>query len=798
MTGFRTSPLSKEGLEHAQVTLRERDIVDINILTQEVTLANKTKYQLNFKVLLGDKSCKIRKTAVYNLAKAQAERIEDGGSSDTVYRHYISFSSYVRFCDKEDIDPFSKAGFLSYCGRDGELARLVALKIKPVDYIYLYENGAEVGLKESSASGFKSDTTQCLIAAKVFNPRWDRDTLQFKGNKSPVTPYSQKEFNSLLRHLQLVFFSITSQLIASKEKDEHLEKVTTVIDELENGEFVTIDLHDTAPKRGNMKTNHQSPFNIAMSAGYLLFCHYSSFNTTSILNVCHPIKLVEDRKLNRTTKYVSIRAWKSRANKVVEGVFSQEPIIDDGYVNLEIDKRDGLTFINTLSKLSELFNPQFNNEPNPPLLYSLSNKDGVKPLHLQMGARTLNVLFHAYIDNKAIHAPYLIERFNEVVDKKIITEVRASNGIIVKKPKKLLPRDVKKRAISLAFGALRALTDNKLKGICMPLTYSDADARGYVHVSFKYDSGLDGSFEVENRHIPFLRTLESYSAHYNPVKISKRSNAKKCTPYLLPLGSKLCTYQWEGKELPFADYLKKIGIYIGDYYLSLNAQKFRSTSANNNFNPNDGGLGVATSLLQNTVATLREHYINGLPMQNQLIASQAIEVLEAYTKGTSLEDAKSEVKKRRKIEVLEYDEWKALRMPTNLNGLLCGGEPSGDAVKEHRTSTKISQSMLDEGMQITCYQYDKCIDCKSAKLVNDVHSAYKLLSYVELLEDSASSMTERAAELNERAESLLTLAENNLSGAVLEAAEKKLIADGRYLLHNNDFLGSMEAVNYYA
>ncbi|MBB1382653.1 hypothetical protein H5071_12015 [Shewanella sp. SR41-2] len=59
-------------------------------------------------------------------------------------------------------------------------------------------------------------------------------------------------------------------------------------------------------------------------------------------------------------------------------------------------------------------------------------------------------------------------------------------------------------------------------------------------------------------------------------------------------------------------------------------------------------------------------------------------------------------------------------------------------------------------------------------------------------------MPERAAELNERAESLLTLAENNLSGAVLEAAEKKLIADGRYLLHNNDFLGSMEAVNYYA
>jgi hypothetical protein len=43
---------------------------------------------------------------------------------------------------------------------------------------------------------------------------------------------------------------------------------------------------------------------------------------------------------------------------------------------------------------------------------------------------------------------------------------------------------------------------------------------------------------------------------------------------------------------------------------------------------------------------------------------------------------------------------------------------------------------------------------------------------------------------------LLSLAEGNLSINVLEAAEDKLANEGRYILHNNDFLNSMVMVNY--
>ena len=49
-----------------------------------------------------------------------------------------------------------------------------------------------------------------------------------------------------------------------------------------------------------------------------------------------------------------------------------------------------------------------------------------------------------------------------------------------------------------------------------------------------------------------------------------------------------------------------------------------------------------------------------------------------------------------------------------------------------------------------------------------------------------------------RAESLLDLAQSNLSASILELAEEKLSNEGRYPLHNEDFLLSMEGTNYNA
>ena len=260
---------------------------------------------------------------------------------------------------------------------------------------------------------------------------------------------------------------------------------------------------------------------------------------------------------------------------------------------------------------------------------------------------------------------------------------------------------------------------------------------------------------------------------------------------MLPLGGISSGSQWGGLELPIAHYLRKIGIYSGEYLLDVSSQRIRATGSNNHIDPLNGGLSVATSLLENSLNTLHDHYIEGNLTQNQVIASQAIETLYEYNHSGSIEIAKERVKLNRGIEVLEYDEWKALRLPTNPNGLFCDGNPDGTAKSEHRASQKRAKKMVGNKVELTCFQYDECVNCQSAKLVNDVNNAYKLLSFIELLEDSIDLLPERQHELSARADSLMILAESNLSEEVIEQAESKLINEGRYPLHNQDFLDSM-------
>ena len=142
MTEFRKSPLNKDGLKQSPVTLRERDIVDINILTQEVLDHRKEPFLLDFKSLFNEKRSETGKTAIYNLAIATQNQIKDGGSHASIITNYRHFRAYVRFCDTrgQGVDPFSKAGFLAYCGRTGELVRRVALNNKPLDYVYHYDD----------------------------------------------------------------------------------------------------------------------------------------------------------------------------------------------------------------------------------------------------------------------------------------------------------------------------------------------------------------------------------------------------------------------------------------------------------------------------------------------------------------------------------------------------------------------------------------------------------------------------------------------------------------------------------
>lgn len=790
MTGFRKSPLNKDGLVEMPIEPMAKNVIDFSILTQKITLAHKRVVLVDFTNWLDESSDDSRKSYVYKIAKAFKYKSEFGKRLDTLYRNYRAFTHYLRFCDDKKIDPFSKSGFMAYCGQGGELHREIALNNKPLPFTYLYENGAEIGYTAATAANLINGIKHCLIDAEVFDTQWEREIPKISADLNPTKPYSQKTLGTVLRRLQFLFYSISTQLISSKANGEQLDTVNAVVDELDDGSVWGLELKNAPPATGDV--NHYSPFNIAMNVGYYLFSHYSSFNMTSIINVCHPIEQFSDKTLDRTTRYTRIRASKFRANKVVQAEFSSE---SEDFINLEIDKRDGLTFINTLSQLSALYISE-HDKKNKPLFYHLNVKGQPVRFSLTDKAKVTQSILSVYHDDRAVHSGYLVERFYEVLEQSAITEVFIRKNVVVKQQRKLTPKGMKRWSIAMAYAALRSMTDVTLKGIYMPLNYSNVNDRGFITVSYVYDNGQSGFFEVDGRYEPFLKRLEAYSSYYNPVVRSKYHPNQKLTPFLFPVGHKYQAYQWDGVELDIYHYLNKVGIFSGDYFVSLSSQRFRATAANNNFNPDDEGLSVATSLTQNTLQTLREHYINGHPTQNQVIASQAIEVLEEYCATGNLEDAKDKVRRSRRIEVLEYEAWKQLRQPTNMSGFLCGGTPSGRAETEHRASQRLATNLFDGDVKIPCYQYDHCIECSSARLVNDVQSAYKLLSFVELLEESSLSMPERQGELNERANKLLLLAEDNLSANVLDAAEQKLHVEGRYFIHSTNFMNSMETVVY--
>ncbi len=790
MTGFRKSPLNKDGLVEMPIEPTAKNVIDFSILTQKITLADKIVAPLDFTAWLDENSDDSRKSYVYKIAKAFKYKSELGKRPDTLSSYYNAFTPYLRFCDDQKIDPFSKSGFIAYCGQGGELHRQMALKNKPLPFAYLYKNGAEIGYAAATAASINIRIKHCLIDAEVFDTQWERDVPKISHDLNPTNPYSQKTLGTVLRRLQFLFYSISTQLISSKKMEEQLDTVSAVLDELDDGSVWTLELKNAPPKNGDV--NHNSPFNMAMKVGYYLFSHYSSFNMTSIINVCHPIEQSSDKKHDRTTRYTKIRASKFRANKVVQAEFLSE---SEDFFNLEIDKRDGLVFINTLSQLSALYIPE-HDKKNKPLFYHLNGKGQPVRLSVSKKGNITQSILSVYHDDRAVHSGYLVERFYELLEQNAITEVFIRKNVVVKQQRKLSPQATKLWSIKMAYAVLRSMTDVTLKGIYMPLSYSNVNTSGFITVSYVYDNGKSGFFEVDGRYEPFLKRLEAYSSHYNPVVRSKYSSNQKSTPFLFPLGDKYQTYQWGGVELDISNYLGKVGIFSGDYLVSLSSQRFRATAANNNFNPDDGGRSVATSLTQNTLRTLRDHYINGHPTQNQVIAGQAIEVLEEYCATGNLEDAKEKVRRSRRIEVLEYDAWKQLRQPTNMSGFLCGGTPSGRAETEHRASQRLATNLFDGDVKIPCYQYDHCIECSSARLVNDVQSAYKLLSFVELLEESSLSMPERQDELNERANKLLLLAEDNLSANVLDAAEQKLHVEGRYFIHSTNFMNSMETVVY--
>ena len=246
--------------------------------------------------------------------------------SDATIDYKLSyFKSYICFCDKQSIDPFSKVGYLSYMGNDGELWRQVSLAISKKKFNFQYEHGEEFGITEKSAAGIKCTVDFVLIALNFDFKTFQINLHKFAScSEDSTKPYDPKEWELALRRLNFYFTSLATQLITFRNDNpaNPLPSHLNVDIDCINGEYISILCGSNIKGSGHVGYSGISPFFQCMAAGYFLFAYYTAFNTSSILDVNHPIKSIKVDKEGRTSEFVQIRALQSKSSKRSRGSVS--------------------------------------------------------------------------------------------------------------------------------------------------------------------------------------------------------------------------------------------------------------------------------------------------------------------------------------------------------------------------------------------------------------------------------------------------------------------------------------------
>lgn len=719
-----------------------------------------------------------------------------------------ALKTYISFCDINKLDPFSRAGYLAYCGNSGEMWRLVKMAIEPKKYQFQYHNGEELGLLELSALTKKMNIDS-LLPVLDFDVSGMQATLKNfnRGSIGSTTqPYTSSEWYALIRNTQLFFFSVATQLIALKEENPEVpppSALESVVIGRKGQRDIKVAL---GVKNGAASDGAASPFNQCMGAAYTLFAYYTAFNDTVIKEVRHPVTVVTSKAEGRTSKVAQVRAYKGRASKDVKALFSglEENIHpkasanEAGFVVADIKKReaigeaDGMTFLQTL----ELLSKSYSEDPYDTLIYFLDSEGKKNKVSITESLSLLSSTLNLLSESRTELTDHLVKTYTEIVkDKKmtIFKKVKRDDDafVIEKNVTALNNHSMPKRATSIAYTALSCMTNVSLRNALIPLNYSEKDPDGAIIVSFKYADGVKGEFNVAAKYKPFLQLIERYAAVRNPPprKIEKFGGGSSSTkpPFLLPLGGKSVTYQWSEGYVPITNLLLRwCGIGMGDYFININSRRIRATHSNLEYKAEDKGW-AARKILQHSIETTEKNYPNGHPVSNNKQMSQGMRGLVHIAQGKTRNEAIEAVKKELNIPVLEYDTWKKRNAPTNPNGISCDGNIELVSEKDwHYAARKFAEKngIIKEGQDITCYQYDLCVFCKRAKLVDDPYAIYKLLSFLCALTEAIDQYPERASVIQLKISRFHTHLDN-LPIETTEQAVSLLQEKGRYPLFNS-------------
>lgn len=745
-------------------------------------------------------------------AVALYNAIESGMSVNTAENYFLYLRRYIKFCDKKCIEPFSKKGYSAFCGVNGELWRQVDKGNEPKRYLFMYADGEEIGITENTASIIKRQLNLSLELAGLSVFEWDRNIPAFSNiSNNSSEPYTSSELDLSLKRLQLFFFSAAAQLVAYSELNPGLPPPTNLnvlLDTLDCGSPFEIQFNEKKDK-GKGEIYHLSPFNQCMAAGYYIFAHYSAFNDGPIRDIRRPIEFVTSKRAGKTIRHTTLRGWKGRSNSVVQTLLTDcedystlpEAIGDEaGALYADVDKRNGAAFIDVLAKLSAAYNPH----PNGRLIYHLNRNGNVVPLQ-DKGLGYLSELLGLLSEERYGTVNRIIEAFYSVRDFDVIpdcTQFQSELGEwLVTKTNASCKCSYRTDALSLyAQAAFQCFTDANLKHAILPLVISERDNEGRVTVSFRYtNTAYQHSFKAPEKYKIFFEDVAEWAASRNPfvqrfnedleIKAKRGGYGRIPTrsPYLFPLGKEHETHQNYSINIFTKNAISRLGIGSGQYFLSLLSSRFRVTTSDREYTSIDGGYN-AKILLQHSLEQHLTRYKNGNPNENMRITAQAIEIFEHILQGVNEKEAKEMVRNSWQIPILDHDQYVALRKPSNPNGVLCDGKPQLDnSAREHLLSLKQAGKLglTDDGLSINCYQYDLCTECKSAKLIDDVHSVYKLLSFVEALLDAIDLYPDSADRLEAKADAFEDLINSNLPRSTIDAAVNRLLIEGRYPLFDD-------------
>ncbi|MEZ9129314.1 hypothetical protein AB4145_22325 [Vibrio splendidus] len=740
------SPLAKNSkmIKHVR---NAKNVIPLHLTIPYKNAKNRTVVELDISHLLhfcaNRENVKIESRTPYlrSFCKQANQYVNSGHSARTVTRTYDALRTFIIFCDSVNVDPFSETGYLKYVGNDGELRHRIKM-YKPSKKLWEMSDRDELGIKASTAVNIASYLRRALLGCGLPADSWVKHHRGFTGETTPYKGYSEAEEKVLVTRLSELFFTLAPQLIAAKEENLVLpDELPVVIDLGGHQEAISIQTslktQSHGPSKNGSSVKPSAAFNMVMGAAYHLMCFFTSLNDSDVQSIAHPLTIHTDER-DKSLQVLKVSSFKARANKTVDAVLTNQ--------SFDVNKRHGVKFIKTLEKLSALYD---GGEEGSELLFTLNNlEEKSDTFSLAELNKHLSVVLNLLSPTRASCLPWFKELFYNYRNQHVVELKKETNKlgrVVVSKVTR--PSYSKARATQAATNAayciLSCYTDLSLKGILLPLSYSEKDADGNICVSLKYRNGENNHFSIPAADKELIQGIEQFA-----TELADKQYYKKHERLLLKRGHEnQAPKDWDGLSPISSQLMKTWSIKTNEYFISLQSSRWREMTSNQVYS--ESGTGGVQSLLQNLLQSIDKHYANGQPRLNKIILSQAIQVMEQLDKDTGLEQAKEVVAVKLGIPMLTHDEWKKKqeeqRAKTNPNGIHCNGQ-------QHIVGGKNTQRETNKTMKLPlpCAEYDICYKCQSAKAVDEVQSVYKLISFIEVLKEVLDRYTDVNDEVHEK------------------------------------------------